>query len=49
MVRPDLKAAPAHSLQVHTYLQRAISSSQAREAVPSHTVGRVTVFSHWEN
>lgn len=31
------------------YLQRAVSSSQAREAAPSHMVGRVTIFSHWEN
>lgn len=28
------------------YLQRALSSSQAREATPSHTVGSVSVFSH---
>lgn len=32
-----------------THLQRAVSSSQPREAAPSHMVGRITVFSHWEN
>lgn len=49
MVRPDLKAASAHCHQVHTYLQRTTNNSQVRDAVPSHTVGRVTIFSHWEN
>lgn len=39
---------PSHP---HTWvhLQRALSSSQVREATPSHMVGRVTTFSHWEN
>lgn len=41
-------ASPAH-LPAGTYLQRALSSSQVREATPSHMVGGVTTFSHWEN
>lgn len=45
-VSPALHTNTAPPPQPCAYLQRAASSSQAREAPPSHMVGRVTVFSH---